>query len=596
MKSFFSWIFNLIIYVIKHMMFFGVMGIVFILIIGVLCAVGFIGDDDMAVKSEEASLPTRPTQNIYVTDLAGMISDEDRKIILDIGSELDRKHKAQLAVVTIESLHGENINHYANKLFREWGIGDKKLNNGVLFLISKNDRKFRIEVGYGLEGALPDSTCSEMLKQLVPYFKVGDYSPAISSVYFQMAQKVYVEYGDEIPFERLDLPPPSYSRGEEVEAQHKSEMKQENGNVDDDDTIPAIEWKILLIVMLFLIVTVFLMYKLPIDWGSGGSSGSGGSGSGSSGGGFGGGSSEPVTKEATATGTGVIITTDGYIATNAHVIYDTEYNAGPAKSISVLLDNDTSYDAEVIGCDPECDLAVLKINEKNLSAAEFGDSDKLKLGESVIAIGNPLGFELMDTVTSGIVSGLDRQVTINDESMKLLQTDAAINSGNSGGPLINKYGQVIGINSSKMSASYAQTSIEGIGFAIPSNDVARIIDDFMEYGYVTGKPQLGISCQDVTDTIAKMYNLPVGVYVTDVTKDSAAEKAGLTKGDIITEFEGKEIKTYDELNAEKNKHEAGDEIELTFIRNGEEQKVKIVLDEANNKVEVDFDEEESAEE
>ena len=294
-------------------------------------------------------------------------------------------------------------------------------------------------------------------------------------------------------------------------------------------------------------------------------------------------SPQPQTQTATATGTGIVITEDGYIVTNAHVIYDSEYGSGLADSISVLLNNEKSYDAEVIGYDTDCDLAVLKINAKDLTAAEFGDSSELKLGENVIAIGNPLGFELMDTVTSGIISGMNRDITINDKSMTLLQTDAAINSGNSGGPLSNKYGQVIGINSSKMSASYSETSIEGIGFAIPSNEVAKIVDDIMEYGYVTGKPQLGISCQDVTETISKMYNIPVGVYITAVTDGSAADKAGLQSADVITAIDGEEVKTSDELIAKKNQHKAGDSIELTYIRNGNEEKVTITLDEASNK-------------
>lgn len=294
-------------------------------------------------------------------------------------------------------------------------------------------------------------------------------------------------------------------------------------------------------------------------------------------------SQQPQTSQATATGTGVAITEDGYIVTNAHVIYDTEYGAGLADSISVLLNDEKSYDAEVIGYDTDCDLAVLKIKATGLTAAEFGDSDELKLGESVIAIGNPLGFELMDTVTSGIVSGINREITINDKAMTLLQTDAAINSGNSGGPLINKYGQVIGINSSKMSASYSETSIEGIGFAIPSNEVAQIVDDIMEYGYVTGKPQLGISCQDVTETISKMYNLPVGVYVTAVSDGSAAEKAGLQSGDVITAVDGEEVKTSAELNAKKNLHKAGETLELTYMRSGNEEKVTVTLDQAENK-------------
>ncbi len=291
-------------------------------------------------------------------------------------------------------------------------------------------------------------------------------------------------------------------------------------------------------------------------------------------------SQQPQTSSATATGTGVAITTDGYIVTNAHVIYDTEYNAGLAASITVIVNEEDRYDAEVIGYDTDYDLAVLKINANDLAAAEFGNSDELNLGQNVIAIGNPLGFDLMNTVTSGIVSGLNRQITINEKSMTLIQTDAAINSGNSGGPLINKKGQVIGINSSKMSASYSEASIEGIGFAIPSNEASRIVKDIMEYGYVTGKPQLGVSCQDITENISRMYNLPVGVYIAAVAEDSAAEKAGLQVGDIITKINDEDITTYYELTAKKNEHKAGETIELTYVRNGVENKVTVTLDEA----------------
>lgn len=291
--------------------------------------------------------------------------------------------------------------------------------------------------------------------------------------------------------------------------------------------------------------------------------------------------SEQIQQNPVGTGTGVIITEDGYIVTNAHVIYDSQNGYGLASAIKVLLGEDT-YEAEVIGYDTDCDLAVLKVDGKNLTAAEFGNSDELKLGENVIAIGNPLGFDLMNTVTRGCVSGLNRNITINDKSMNLIQTDAAINSGNSGGPLINKYGQVIGINSSKMSSSYyGEASIEGIGFAIPSNEVSKIVDDIMNFGYVTGKPQLGISCQAVTETISQMYNMPVGVYVVEVSENSAAEKAGLQKGDIITAVDGTEVTTSEELTAQKNLHSAGDEIELTFIRDGEEMTVKVILDEMN---------------
>ncbi len=289
----------------------------------------------------------------------------------------------------------------------------------------------------------------------------------------------------------------------------------------------------------------------------------------------------PTESQSTGTGTGVVITKDGYIVTNAHVIYDSQYGAGLADNISVLLNENEKYDAEVIGYDTDCDLAVLKIDADNLTPAEFGNSDSLKLGESVTAIGNPLGFELMNTVTNGIISGLNRNITINDKSMNLIQTNSAINAGNSGGPLINKYGQVIGINSSKMSSSYGygEASIEGIGFAIPSNEVSAVVDDIMKYGYVTGKPQLGISCQDVTETVSRMYNMPIGVYIVEVTDGSAADKAGLKSGDIITEIDGVEVTTSEELTAEKNKHNAGESIEITYMRNGEENKTSVKLDE-----------------
>lgn len=297
----------------------------------------------------------------------------------------------------------------------------------------------------------------------------------------------------------------------------------------------------------------------------------------------------PTPKESVGTGTGVVISEDGYIVTNAHVIYDSMYGYGMAEKINVLLDDEV-YTAEVVGHDVDCDLAVIKIDAKGLTAAEFGNSDELNLGEDVTAIGNPLGFDLMNTVTRGIVSGLNRNITINDKSMNLIQTDAAINSGNSGGPLINKYGQVIGINSSKMSSSYysnmsAGASIEGICFAIPSNKVSDVVEDFLNYGYVKGKPQLGISCRDVTAEISEMYGMPLGVYVIDVTKDSAADKAGLKKGDIITSVDEETVKTSTELTAKKNLHKAGEKIKLTFVRNGEEMTTELTLDEQGNEEE-----------
>lgn len=282
----------------------------------------------------------------------------------------------------------------------------------------------------------------------------------------------------------------------------------------------------------------------------------------------------------TGTGTGVVLTEDGYIVTNAHVIYDSEYGFELAKHISVVMSSSVKQDATVVGYDTDCDIAVLKIEAHGLTPAQFGDSDSLKLGQSVVAIGNPLGFDLMNTVTAGIVSGLNRQITVGDKDMILLQTDAAINSGNSGGPLLNLYGEVIGINSSKMSASYLdQASIEGIGFAISSNDAGKIVNDLMSCGYVTGKPSLGITCVTVTEEVSELYGMQLGIYVSTVNDGSAAERAGICEGDIITAVDGDTVTTVEELNAKKNQHKAGDTITLTVYRNGSSVDCTATLDE-----------------
>lgn len=298
------------------------------------------------------------------------------------------------------------------------------------------------------------------------------------------------------------------------------------------------------------------------------------------------GSSEGQSSEMTATGTGVIYTSDGYIVTNAHVIYDSEYNSGKAAKVTVLMNDDknTKYDAAIVAYDVDADLAVLKIKATGLTAAEFGDSSKLSVGDSVVAIGNPLGLDLTNTVTSGIISGLNRNITINDKTMTLIQTDAAINSGNSGGPLIDSDGKVIGINSSKMSSSYSSNSasIEGIGFAIPANTVVETINDLIKYGYVTGKPQLGITAQDVSESVSEAYNIPQGVYVVSVNSGSAAEKAGLQKGDVITAVNGKTVKSYEELAAIKNNYKAGETITLTIWESGSTKDIKLTLDEAKS--------------
>lgn len=254
-------------------------------------------------------------------------------------------------------------------------------------------------------------------------------------------------------------------------------------------------------------------------------------------------------------GSGIIISEDGYIVTNAHVV-------DGATSVQIVLNDDTTYDAKIVGSDNKTDLAVLKVEAKGLNAADFGDSSALKLGESVIAIGNPYGLELSGSVTKGIVSALEREIVVDNYQMKLLQTDAAINPGNSGGALVNMYGQVIGINSSKIIASDA----EGLGFSIPVNEAKPIIDALINYGYVKGRPMLGITGGDVTLQMMQYYNLPQGVYVSYVDPECSAYKNGLRENDIITAINGVTINSFASLDAEKNKYQTGDTIKLTVYR------------------------------
>lgn len=281
----------------------------------------------------------------------------------------------------------------------------------------------------------------------------------------------------------------------------------------------------------------------------------------------------------TGVGTGIIMSKDGYIVTNAHVIYDDEHGYGEASSVQIQMsDEETTYDARIVAYDKEADIAVLKIDADNLTPAEFGDSSSCEVGETVVAIGNPLGLQFQNTVTCGIISALDRKVTINDNTMTLIQTDTAINNGNSGGPLINSSGQVIGINSAKMSSTYSgEATVEGIGFAIPMSEAKSIVDDLINYGYVTGRPQLGISCQDVTEAVSQAYNIPVGAYIFSVTAGGAADQAGLQPGDVITGIQDQTISTTEELNAVKNQYKAGDTITLTYVRAGETKKVDVTL-------------------
>lgn len=281
---------------------------------------------------------------------------------------------------------------------------------------------------------------------------------------------------------------------------------------------------------------------------------------------------------ASAEGSGVIISTDGYILTNNHVVNSSSsssfYELGKANKITVKLYNDdTEYEAKIIGTDEQTDLAVIKIEKDNLTAAELGDSDSVQVGEFCMALGNPLG--LGSTVTDGIVSAVNRTVTDEDgNSYKAIQTNSAINSGNSGGALVNSKGQVIGINTLKVSGE----GVEGVGFAIPINSTKNIYEQLIEYNKVK-RPYLGIGGIEVDETTAKANNLTVGIYVKTLENFSAAEKAGIKVGDMIVKADGKDIETMDELNEIKNSKEIGDKITLTIWRDGKTKDVEVTLQE-----------------
>ena len=281
---------------------------------------------------------------------------------------------------------------------------------------------------------------------------------------------------------------------------------------------------------------------------------------------------------ASAQGSGVIISQDGYILTNNHVVNSSSsssfYELGKASKITVKLYNDdTEYEAEIIGTDEQTDLAVIKIDKDGLTTAELGDSDAVQVGEFCMALGNPLG--LGSTVTDGIVSAVNREVTDEDgNEYTAIQTNAAINSGNSGGALVNSQGQVIGINTLKV----AGDGVEGVGFAIPINSTKDIYSQLIEYNKVK-RPYLGIGGIEVDERTAKENNLTEGIYVKTLEDFSAAEKAGIRVGDVITKADGKDIKTMDELNEIKNAKKIGDKITLTVWRNGKTEDITVTLQE-----------------
>ena len=278
----------------------------------------------------------------------------------------------------------------------------------------------------------------------------------------------------------------------------------------------------------------------------------------------------------TAAGSGVIISEDGYVLTNNHVI-------SGADKITVYVNpgdgsEEQSYEATLVGSSESNDIAVLKIDATGLNAAAFGDSDQIEVGELAVAIGNPMG-QVHGSVTAGIISAVEQELTIDDVTINAIQTDAAINPGNSGGALFDSYGNVVGIVYAKSSS----VSIEGIGYAIPVNNikdlVAQMINDPDSVKDQTKGSQimLGITIRDITEDMSKQYSMPVGVYITEVSSMSAAERAGLQKGDIITEFAGETVTSADDLNAIKAKQTSGDTVSVKIDRNGKEMTLDLVI-------------------
>lgn len=283
---------------------------------------------------------------------------------------------------------------------------------------------------------------------------------------------------------------------------------------------------------------------------------------------------------ATAKGSGIIISEDGYILTNNHVVNSTSsssssfYEIEKANKVTVKLYNDDKeYEGKIVGTDSQTDLAVIKIDKDGLTAAELGDSDSVQVGEFAMTVGSPLGLD--NSVTAGIISAVNRDVTDSDgNKYTAIQTDAAINSGNSGGALVNSKGQVIGVNTLKLSG----TGVEGVGFAIPINSTKSIYEQLIQYSKVK-RPYIGVGGIDLDEKTAKANNLVTGVYIKTVEDFSAGEKAGLKIGDVIIEADGTKITTMDELNEIKNKKQIGDTIKLKVYRDGKEKTITVTLQE-----------------
>ncbi len=272
-------------------------------------------------------------------------------------------------------------------------------------------------------------------------------------------------------------------------------------------------------------------------------------------------------------GTGVILSSDGLILTNTHVIEG-------CRSATVTLFDDRSFEAKLVGADSISDVALLKIDADGLPAAELGESASLRVGDRVAAIGNPLGESFRNTLTDGIISAIERGVQYNGHSMTLLQTNTALNEGNSGGALFNMYGQMIGVTNMKMMSSYS--SIEGIGFAIPSSTVRGVVNALVKDGEVRGRPSIGITVGSIPENAKSEYDLPDGLYISAVTKGSDAEAKGILPGDILTEVNGTPVTNSEQVNAIKNELHVGDTMHFTIWRDGETLEIDVMLMDTND--------------
>ena len=282
-------------------------------------------------------------------------------------------------------------------------------------------------------------------------------------------------------------------------------------------------------------------------------------------------------EEAGAEGSGIILDKNGHILTNYHVVEhaDPRNKSDQEVTLEVFLPDKRQTEAKFIGGDPLNDLAVVKINLKKLPVAELGDSSKLKVGGLAVAIGNPLGLEFAGSVTAGVISALNRSVSVEDRTLMLIQTDAAINPGNSGGALVDAKGKVVGVNTVKIALS----GVEGLGFSIPINDAKPIVKQLIKYGYVKGRPLLGISGREITAELAQYYDLPIGIYIVEVAEDSGAAKAGIRKKDILINLAGKKVTSMLDVNAIKKAYKAGDTVKAVVVRGKKKINLKVTFSE-----------------